>query len=161
MIIAPPLFSPKYPEYQDINKAYEWGEIETSTQSHIIDRNTGTGYINTGIALFSNVQENENCDLTILNFEAKPTSGDFSDSGFWTGTPNDYWGKTLKKVQPVIVLATSSRTSKISDLDISIKVKTGEYCSSANSVIDIQEKLILKMRRHTLWGFLFDLVMSV
>ncbi len=156
-----PFLFPKYPDYQDFIKVYEWGEIETRTTSHIINHKSNYGYVDTRVAYFPYPLLNENCEVELLNFEVKPTSGVRFDGDFWKGTADYYWKRRTQEKLPAVVSGNGSRKAKISDIELSIKVKTGTGCKTADTIFNINEKLVLKMRRHTLLGFLSDLFLSV
>ena len=148
--------------YLNTIETYDWGQVKIRAISHIINREDNTGYVSVSTYFFTNSSDQKNCQFKLLNFQA------VSDSKVFIGDVNDVWivpaysylDKQVGKI-PVLVSRGSSRTAQISDIDIFAKIKTNEYCEIANTTVNIKEKLVLEMRHHTLWGFLFDALMSV
>jgi len=155
-----PLFFPQYPEYSKKHETYNWGEMKVQTTSHIINGEKNTGYIRVGIQLFSKSFNNQECVFELLSFQARSGGKTFVDGEAWVEDKNKHLSKD-GTTAPVLVSAISSRTASISDVHLIIEVKTNEHCELRNSIISIEERLDLKMRYHTLWNFLNDLVMSV
>jgi len=156
LLLVGPLFIPKYPEYPRMSKSYEWGQIETWTNSYIENKNDNTGVFRTRVYLYPNSVKDKKCSLDLLFSEAKSQSGIIVDDRMAVMEPY-----LMKKGMPILIPFFASGEAPMENIDIIVRIKSGEHCGVPNSVIEVKETLILKMRHHTAWNFLFNLLMSV
>lgn len=160
-LIVIPFCFPKYAHYEVLDKEYDWGRLKLRTTTHFTNRKENTGYLRVSIDAWANSQGAESCELILPTFEVFSNSLLQPKGGLWIGKLEDFRNYPEKNSDISLVAAWGSRHAKITDVDIIADIVMGENCENPNRKVQVKETLKRELRFHTLWNFLFELMMSV